>query len=130
MDKESFSYTYSAMQQEEIKNIRKKYTAPEEDKMEQLRRLDSSVTKKATVIALVFGIIGALILGFGMSLTMTELGAMLGTSKTAAMLLGIGIGIVGILLVSLAYPLYNRTVKKERKKIAPQILRLTDELLK
>ena len=131
-NKETFNYTYSAKEQDEIKAIRKKYAAPEEteDKMAQLRRLDAGVTQKASVISLVFGVIGALILGFGMSLAMTDLGEILGSFRGMAMLFGIIIGIVGIVLVSLAYPLYNRIVKKEREKIAPEIIRLTDELMK
>lgn len=131
-NKETFNYTYSAKEQDEIKAIRKKYAAPEEmeDKMAQLRRLDAGVTQKASVISLVFGVIGALILGFGMSLAMTDLGEILGSYREMAMLFGIIIGIVGIVLVSLAYPLYNRIVKKEREKIAPEIIRLTDELMK
>ena len=131
-NKETFNYTYSAKEQDEIKAIRKKYAAPEEteDKMAQLRRLDASVTQKAQAVSLVFGVIGALILGFGMSLAMTNLGEILGSYRGMAMLFGIIIGIVGIVLVSLAYPLYNRIVKKERKKIAPEIIRLTDELMK
>ena len=131
-NKETFNYTYSAKEQDEIKAIRKKYATPEEteDKMAQLRRLDAGVTQKASVISLVFGVIGALILGFGMSLAMTDLGEILGSYRGMAMLFGIIIGIVGIVLVSLAYPLYNRIVKKEREKIAPEIIRLTDELMK
>ena len=65
-----------------------------------------------------------------MSLAMTDLGEILGSYRGMAMLFGIIIGIVGIVLVSLAYPLYNRIVKKEREKIAPEIIRLTDELMK
>lgn len=129
-NKEKFNYIYSAKQQEEIKEIRKKYTAPEEDKMEQLRRLDASVTKKAMSISLTVGIIGALIMGFGMSLAMSDLSQILGSHRGLAMLIGIVIGIIGIVLVSLAYPIYNRTVKKERKRISAEILRLTDELMK
>lgn len=125
-----FNYTYSAKQQEEIKNIRKKYATPEEDKMEQLRKLDSSVTKKASTVSLIIGIVGALILGFGMSLTMSELQEIFGSYKDMAMMTGIIIGAFGIILVSLAYPIYNRTLKKERERIAPEILRLTDELMK
>lgn len=129
-NKETFNYTYSAKEQDEIKAIRKKYAAPEEteDKMAQLRRLDASVYSKATTVALVVGIIGALIMGFGMSLVMTDIGAAFGTFL--AMVIGIGVGVIGIILVCLAYPLYNRTLKKEREKIAPEILRLTDELMK
>ena len=134
MDKnenKGFNFTYSAKEQEEIKNIRKKYAAPieEEDKMAQLRRLDSSVYSKATAASLAVGIIGALVMGIGMSLVMTDIGAALGTTMLA-MIIGVGVGVIGIVLVCLAYPVYNRTLKKEREKIAPEILRLTDELIK
>lgn len=127
-----FNYTYSARVQEEVKNIRKKYALAEEteDKMATLRRLDASVTQKATVTSLVIGIIGALILGSGMSLLMTDLSKVLGAYANLAMPIGVIIGIIGIVLVSLAYPTYNRVVKKEREKIAPEIIRLTDELMK
>ena len=130
-NKEIFNYTYSAKQQEEIKAIRNKYVEPQktEDKMTQLRRLDNAVTQKATTISLVIGIIGALIMGSGMSLIMTELYQKLNMSHGAGMLVGIILGIVGIALVGLAYPNYNRIIVKERKKIAPEIIRLTDELI-
>ena len=131
-DKNTFHYTYSAKEQEEIKAIRKKYVASEEeeDKIALLRRLDVGVTQKAQTISLVFGVIGTLILGCGMSLSMTDFGEILGAYKETAMLLGIIIGIVGIALLCSAYPMYNRIVKKEREKIAPEILRLTDEIMK
>lgn len=131
-DKETFSYTYSAKEQTEIQNIRKKYetTTEQEDKMTQLRRLDASVSSKATTVALVVGIVGALIMGLGMSLAMSDLSEIIGIRQDVGMLLGIVIGVVGIVLVCLAYPLYNRTLKKEREKIAPEILRLSDELMK
>lgn len=131
-EQKEFIYTYSAKEQEEIKKIRQKYSAPtqSEDKMEQLRRLDASVTQKATSVSLALGIIGALILGFGMSLAMTELGAIFGMERTISMLIGIVVGIIGIVLVCLAYPTYNCIVRKERAKIAPEIMRLTDELMK
>ena len=131
-EKETFNYTYSAKEQEEIKAIRKKYAVQEktEDKMEQLRRLDAAVTQKATSVSLVFGVIGALILGMGMSLAMTDIGKTIGLAGGMAMLIGILIGIVGIVLISVAYPIYNSIIKKEREKIAPEIIRLTDELMK
>lgn len=131
-DKEIFKFTYSAKEQEEIKAIRKKYSEPEktEDKMEQLRRLDASVTQKATVVSLILGIVGTLVMGIGMSLAMTDIGEIIGLASSVSMLIGIPVGTVGIVLVSLAYPTYNRIVKKERKRIAPEIIRLTDELMK
>ena len=129
---ETFHYTYSAKEQEEIKAIRKKYVVEEqtEDRMAQLRRLDASVTQNATIVSLVFGIIGTLILGIGMSLVMTDIGKIMGLVGETAMLMGILIGIIGIVLVCVAYPIYNRMVKKERERIAPEIIRLTDELMK
>ena len=127
-----FQYTYSAREQAELKRIRDKYTAPTktEDKMARLRRLDASVTNTAQAVALVFGVIGTLILGFGMSLVMTELAESLGISGDAAMVIGIIVGIVGGVLACLAYPIYNAIVKAKRKKLAPEIIRLTDELMK
>ena len=124
---ENFSFTYSAAQQKEIEAIRNKYLPAQEDKMERLRKLHAIPTQKAQARSIALGVIGTLILGTGMSLFMTELGAALGS---LAMVLGIAMGLVGMVLVALAYPLYNRVLKKQREKIAPEILRLTEELLK
>ena len=126
-NKEGFSFTYSAQQQKEIEAIRNKYLPKEEDKLEQLRKLHAIPTQKAQSASLAVGIIGALVMGTGMSLAMTDIGAALGS---LAMVLGIAVGFVGMVLVALAYPLYNRVLKKQREKIAPEILRLSDELLK
>ena len=128
-NKEGFSFTYSAAQQQEVEDIRKKYLPKEEDKMELLRKLHAIPTQKAQAASLAVGIIGALILGTGMSLAMTDIGQMLGSHRELSMLIGILIGLVGMVLVAFAYPLYNRVLRKEREKIAPEILRLSDELL-
>ena len=127
MDNHSFEYTYSAEQQKEVEEIRKKYLPREEDKMEQLRKLHAIPTQKAQAASLAVGIIGALIMGTGMSLAMTDIGAALGS---LAMVLGIFAGVAGMVLAALAYPAYNRVLRKQREKIAPEILRLSDELLK
>ena len=122
--KEIFHYNYSASQQEEIKSIREKYAPPtqEEDKMERLRRLDQSVTRPGTIASLILGILGALMLGVGMCCTIVW--------GEALFVPGIIIGIVGIIGVIEAYPLYSRITKKQRERLAPEILRLTDELMK
>lgn len=124
---QSFEYTYSAEQQQEIEAIRKKYLPKEENKMEQLRRLHYSATQKAQAASIAIGILGALILGTGMSLCMTDLGAAL---DHWAMVIGILVGVLGLILVALAYPLYNSVLRKERQRIAPEILRLSEELLR
>ena len=126
MEHDTFRYTYSAAQQEEILRIRRKYAEPEADKMEQLRRLDRQALQRAQAWAITLGILGTLIMGTGMSLCMTELSGFLGGT---AMLVGIPVGLVGIVLIALAYPVFNKILKKEQKKIAPEIIRLTDELL-
>ncbi len=126
----SFSYSYSARENAELKRIREKYLtgeAPAADKMERIRRLDASVHNKASTAALVLGIISALIMGCGMSLVMTDLGKPMGR---LALPFGIGIGLFGIAGVILAYPLYQAVSSRERKRIAPEILRLTEELMK
>ncbi len=128
MDEKGFQYTYSAKEQNEINDIRKKYLPKDEDKMSQLRRLDASVYRKGTVVSLVIGIIGALVMGAGMSLVMTDIGAKLG--MTSVMVPGIVIGVVGMIGVCLAYPVYQAVTKHERERIAPEIIRLSDELLK
>ena len=125
-----FQYTYSAEQQQEIEAIRRKYLPKEENKMERLRKLHQSASQKAQTWAIGIGVIGALILGTGMSLIMTDLGAVLSIRQELAFMLGVSIGLIGLVLVALAYPVYNRILKKERERIAPEILRLTDELLK
>lgn len=125
-NQDTFKMTYSAQQQEEIDQIRKKYLPQEKSKLEQLRALDAGATNRATMYSILLGVIGTLILGAGMSLVMTDFGAALGT---LALPVGIVVGVAGLVLLALAYPLYNRTLKKEREKIAPEILRLSDELL-
>ena len=118
----AFHYTYSAKEQEELKRIRQKYAPPEEDKMEMLRRLDRSVTEKGTVISIILGVLGTLIMGLGMSLAMVWQGMWF--------IPGIVIGLAGIGILAAAYPVYNHVTRKERERIAPEILRLTDELMK
>ena len=121
-DENQYHYTYSAKEQAEIRQIREKYEPREENKMEQLRRLDAGVTQKGTIASVAVGILGCLILGTGMSCVMVW-----GKSLFVP---GVIVGIVGICVVSAAYPLYAFLTKKERARIAPEILRLSEELLK
>lgn len=125
MENNAFEYTYSAQRQREVEEIRKVYLPKEEDKMELIRKLHAQPARKAQSVSIALGVIGALILGTGMSLCLTDLGAALGQ---LSMVLGIMVGIAGMVLVALAYPIYNWTLKKERERIGPEILRLTDEL--
>lgn len=125
-----FKYTYSAMEQDEIRRIRQKYQAQKEDGISRLRKLDAKVSQKATMVSLVLGVVGALVMGSGMSLIMTDMGEILEVTGIVGMFVGIFIGVIGIILIALAYPVYSKVLEKEREKIAPEILRLTEELLK
>lgn len=119
---ETFEYTYSAKRQEEIEAIKSKYLPPKEDKMEQLRKLDASVTMHATMWAIIVGTIGTLVFGGGLSCVLV------GTKEM--FIPGIVLGVIGFVIMGVAYPLYMRMVKKQREKIAPQILALAEELTK
>ena len=127
-----FSYSYSAREQEEIKRIRKKYAEDsaktDESSIERLRRLDASVTKKGTTVSLIVGTLGSILMGSGMSLVMTDLGALL--PGMLSLFIGIAVGVIGIVGVALAYPIYKAITKKERERIAPEVLRISEELLK
>lgn len=119
---ETFTYTYSAKDQSEVQRIRQRYLPPEEDKMELLRRLDASVNQKGLAASLTVGVIGILILGIGMCCAMVW--------KGSWFIPGIVIGSIGIGIMALGNPLYRYFIKRERAKIAPKILKLSDELLK
>lgn len=115
---EKFEYTYSAKQQSELENIRKKYLPQEETKMERLRRLDKSAERYGSIISIIVGVVGTLIMGFGMCLCL----------EWSQFIAGIIIGIVGIIILGSAYPTFKYVTKKQREKIAPEILRLTEEI--
>lgn len=117
---ETFSYTYSAKQQEEVKSIRQKYIPRDENKMEMLRRLDKNAEKPGTIASLIIGIVGTLLLGTGMTCTMVW---------TDYFIPGIVVGVIGIAGVVLAYPVFTSVTKKQREKLAPQIMQLSDELI-
>lgn len=123
--KETFTYTYSAKEQEEIKKIRDKYAPPtkEESSIEQLRRLDKSATKGATVVSLIVGILSALIMGVGMCCTMLP-------GWERYFIPGVAVGVVGIIGMIAAYPVYTHMVRRKRAKLSSEILKLSEELMK
>ncbi|MBQ3193823.1 MAG: hypothetical protein IJB59_09680 [Oscillospiraceae bacterium] len=117
---EIFEYTYSAPRQREIQRIRAKYLPREVTRLDQLRALDAGVTRRGTAVSLAHGILYALVLGLGMSCCLVWAGSLFFP--------GIVIGCIGLAGVAATYPLYNHIVKQDREKIAPEILRLTDEI--
>ena len=127
-----FNYTYSTKQRDEVIAIRKKYapSEPEDvDNITLLRNIDSEVTRKATVRALITGVIGALLMGTGMSMLMTDLSSYMGLDPGISLLIGIAIGMLGLVIMCITYPLYIRILERERARVADEVIRLSDELL-
>ena len=121
-EKEVFEYTYSAPQQSEVQKIREKYLPKEVTKLDHLRALDAGVTRRGTAVSLVHGVLYTLVLGLGMSCCMVWAGSLF--------LPGVVIGGIGLAGVAATYPIYNRIVRQDREKNAPEILRLTEEIMK
>lgn len=129
-NKDKFSYTYSASEQDELRKIRARYESDKPtDPLERIRRLDESVTRLPTVIALVLGVLGTLLLGSGMSLIMTDIGASLSLGYTACWAIGLTLGILGIGIATAAYPVYSAVLARRKKKIGPEILALLDGMM-
>ena len=119
-EKEKFVYHYSAKQQEEIRTIREKYVDNEEDKVTQLKRLDQQVSNRAAMISIVWGLISTLVFGVGMCCVL----------EWEIYVPGIIIGFIGIAGMGSTHMIHGHLLKKFRKKIAPKIIELTDELMK
>ena len=112
--------TYSAEDQKELDAIRSKYLPKAKEQpsnLEQIKKLDAKVESKAMIAGLSVGIISTLIMGGGMSLTLA-----LGQP-----VIGIIVGVIGLAGMLAAWPLYQKVLKKEREKAAPDILRLSEE---
>lgn len=117
---QNFTYNYSAERQSEIDAIRKKYLpqAEQESKLEQLRKLDASLTTTAFIVSMAVGIASALVFGVGMCCFLVWRIWFLGALLCVA-------GVIGMLVAPM---LYRRLVEKRKQEIAPEILRLTEEL--
>ena len=122
-----FSYTYSAKENQEVLHIRRQYLPEEKSAVEMLKALDAKVKRPANVFAYTYGSVAAIVMGAGMSLVMTDIGAMLGLAGT--MVPGIAIGIVGMVMALFTYPIHKRMLASRRKKYAPEIIRLSESIM-
>ena len=111
-----------------VEKIRSQYTQQAYSQMDELKALDAKVKKPARVFAFTYGSIGAVVMGAGMSLVMTEIGAMLGMGET--LVPGIGVGLVGLTMVLTTYPIYKKLLASRKKKYAKQIVELSDRIMK
>lgn len=121
MDRENtFSYTYSAQENREVLRIREKYLPREENKLEELKRLDRSVRQSGVAEGLLAGIMGCLVFGLGMCLAMEVIGH--------STVLGVICGILGMAAMGVAYPIYRRISARVKARLTPRILQLASEL--
>lgn len=123
-----FNYNYSAKENKEAEEIRSRYMPQSESKLDELRKLDAKVKRPVNVFAYVFGSISAIIMGGGMSLVMTDIGQKIGMGNT--MMPGILIGLIGMFLTIVNYPMYKKLLDSRKKKYAEQILKLSENILK
>lgn len=111
-----------------VQKIRTQYTEKEHTELDELKALDHRVKKPANAFAYIFGALSALIMGAGMSLIMTDIGQTIGLSSPE--LPGLIVGIVGMLMAIVNYPIYKRILGSRRKKYAERIIRLSDQITK
>lgn len=120
---DKFEYTYAApteRERREIESIRKAYLPDEAgEKLRRLRKLNARVRNTAMCVSLTLGVAGVLLFGAGMSLTLSF-------GSYAA---GIALAALGIVPIALAYPVFNRLLRRGKKKYGAEILRLSEELL-
>ncbi|MCK9331137.1 MAG: hypothetical protein M0Q94_14775 [Candidatus Cloacimonetes bacterium] len=115
MEDEKYSYRFSKNEEEELKNLKDKYVAREKTPLEQVRDIESEVNKQASIPSYTIGIIGSIVLGIGMCLTMVW---------TRFFALGIIIGIIGIAIIAINYPLYVKRIQKLRKAQAEKVAKI------
>ena len=111
-----------------VQKIRSQYTEKESTELDALRELDEKVKRPANMFAYIFGSIAAIIMGAGMSLVMTDIGADIGVAEP--MIPGIIVGIAGMFMAIVNYPIYKRILNSRRKKYADKIIALSDNIMK
>lgn len=110
-----------------VQKIRTQYTEKEHTQLDELKELDKKVKRPANVFVYIFGSVGAIIMGSGMSLVMTEIGSMIGVEN--GMIPGIVVGVLGLIMVIINYPIYKGILCSRREKYADEIIALSDEIM-
>ena len=122
MENKPFTYNYSAVRNKEVESIRRKYLPEEESKLETLKRLDYKVQSAGMIESLCIGIIGALVFGIGMCFFLEVFA---GATWITVLFM-----IIGTLLMIPAYPIYRKIARKTKAELTPEILRLSEEIMK
>ena len=114
-------------QQFMAQKIRAQYMEKQASELDALRELDAKVKRPANVFAYIFGSISAIVMGAGMSLVMTDIGSTIGMDST--MIPGIVIGVVGMIMALVNYPIYKGILNSRKKKYGAEILKLSDKIM-
>ncbi len=110
-----------------VQKIRTQYTGKENSRLEDLKALDKKVKRPANIFSYVFGSVSAIVMGSGMSLVMTEIGEKVGISNP--MPIGIAVGVIGMLMAIINYPIYKKILNGRKNKYADQIIKLSNEII-
>ena len=111
-----------------VEKIRSQYTEARHTELDVLKALDARVKKPANIFGYVYGTIGAIVMGTGMSLVMTDIGSVLGIAEP--LVPGIAVGLVGLVMTCTTYPIYKKILNIRMKKYTPQILELSERAMK
>ena len=111
-----------------VQKIRTQYTEKENTQLDELKALDAKVKRPANIFAYVFGSISAIIMGAGMSLVMTDIGSYIGMESP--MVPGIIVGVIGMLMAIINYPVYKKILSGRRNKYADEVMALSDKIMK
>ena len=110
-----------------VQKIRTQYTEKQHTELDELKALDAKVKKPANTFGYTYGSVGAIVMGAGMSLVMTDIGSVVGLAS--AMVPGIAIGVVGLGMALTTYPIYKRILNSRKKKYAPEIMALSEKIM-
>ena len=122
MENKAFNYSYSAERNKEVESIRNKYLIREESKLEKLKKLDYCVQSAGVIESLSLGIVGVLAFGIGMCFFLNVFS---GSGWITALFM-----IIGTLLMIPAYPVYRNISTKIKAELTPEILSLSEEIIK
>lgn len=110
-----------------VQKIRTQYTEKEHSGLDELKRLDGKVKRPANIFAYVFGSVGAVVMGSGMSLIMTDIGEIVGIANT--MTTGVIVGVIGMLMAIIDYPIYKIMLASRRRQYADKIIAISDSIM-
>ena len=111
-----------------VEKIRSQYTQERHTELDALKALDARVKRPAKVFGFTWGTVGAMVMGAGMSLVMTDIGAVLGLEET--LVPGIAVGVAGMVMALTTWPIYQKILTSRKKKFAAQIMELSERIMK